>query len=71
MAAGTKLKLVFETPAGQKTWSFNYVKPNSTAAHIKSVATAMITHGSIYKYPPLSTVSAALETTTVTEVDVS
>ena len=71
MAAGTHLKMVFETGFGQKTWTFKYAKPSATAANIKDLGNTMIANGSIYNFPPLQLVSAQLETTTITQVDVS
>jgi len=71
MAAGTQLKMIFETGYGEKTWTFKYAKPAATAANIKELGNTMIANGSIYHYPPLQLVKAQLETTTGTTVDVS
>ena len=71
MAVGTKLKLVFETPSGQKTWTFNRAKPGATTGNIKTLMNTMISNGDIYRYTPLAGVSASLETTTVTHIDIS
>lgn len=71
MAVGTKLKMVFETPSGQKTWTFNRAKPSATTAQIKNLANTMITNGDIYRYTPLQAVEASFETTTVTNIDLS
>lgn len=71
MAAGTKLKMVFETGFGQKTWTFNYAKPDVTAQNVRTLAQVMIDNGTVYEYPPLQAVSASLETTTVSQLDLS
>lgn len=63
MAAGTSLKLQFETMAGLKTWTFNYAKPSSGLVNVKALMQAMITNGSIFENPPIKA-AAAKEVTT-------
>ena len=67
----TTLKLKFGTMSGEKTWNFKYAKANTTTENVKNVVSKMIENGSIYKYPPLTAVSATLVTTSETEVDLS
>lgn len=71
MAVGTVLKMVFETTMGQKTITFKYADPSATTQSIKTLMDTIISNGSIYKYPPLSKVSAILETTSQATIDVS
>ena len=68
MAAGTVLKLKFGTANGEKTFSFKYAKTNASVESIQNLANVMIENGSIYQYPPLTKVSATLETTTVADI---
>ena len=70
MAAGTQLKLQFDTLSGTKTWTYNYAKANASAANVRALCSAMIANGSIYTNPPLVIKSAKLVTTTEQEIDV-
>lgn len=69
--ATAQLKLVFETMAGEKTWTFKNANPSATVSDVKNLMDTMITNGSIYKYPPLTKVSATAVVTTTTEYDLS
>lgn len=71
MAAGVRLKLKFGTAVGPKTWTFNYAKTNVSTGVIKDLADTMIANGSIFKTPPLSKVSAELEQTTSTVININ
>lgn len=71
MAAGTKLQLVFGTASGQKTFSYNYANASASTASVKLLMSTMIANGSVYKYPPLTAVSAKFQITTESEVDLS
>ena len=71
MASGNKLQLRMGTTAGIKTWSFNYAKSNASTANINALMDAMITNGSIYKYPPLTKESATIIQTSEINVPVS
>ena len=53
-----KLQLRFVTTNGEKNFTFSRVDPNVTTQQVKTLMNAMITNGSIYKYAPLSQVSA-------------
>ena len=70
MATTAQLKLVFDTMGGQKTWTFKQVK-DATLAEVKTLMDTMITNGSIYKYPPLSKVSAQRVITETQDYDLS
>lgn len=68
MASTTKLQLKFGTMSGVKTWTFGYMQSALSANDVNAAMDAMITNGSIYKYPPLTKDSATLvktETTTI------
>ena len=71
MAAGTKLVLRFGTASGEKNFIYNYGNAQATASSIKTLMNAMITNGSIFKYPPLTAVSAKAQITSETEWDIS
>lgn len=71
MASGTKLQLKFGTAYGEKTWTFNYAKSNASSQNVNTLMDTMITNGSIYRYPPLSKVSAKLVVTSETDISVS
>lgn len=71
MATTKKLQLKFGTTFGTKTWTFANVNGNADATTIKTLMQAMITNGSIYKYPPLTMDSANIIQTTTTEVDLT
>lgn len=63
MAAGTSLKLQFETMAGLKTWTFNYAKPSAGLTNVRALMQSMITNGSIFEHPPIKAASAKEVTT--------
>lgn len=71
MAAGTKLIFRFGTASGEKNFTFNYGDDSAATSDIKEAMQTMIANGSIYKYPPLTAVSAKAQITTETEWDLS
>lgn len=71
MAAGSKLILRFGTASGEKNFSYNYGNSSAPASDVKAAMNAMIANGSIFKYPPLTIISAKVEVTSVTEFDLS
>lgn len=71
MAAGTTLKLKFGTAYGEKTFSYKYGNTEATTASIKACMQSFITNGDIFRYPPLTAISAVAEVTTSTEWDLS
>lgn len=71
MASGIQLQLRFGTISGEKTWTIKNVKDTITTAQVKTAMDAMITNGSVYKYPPLSKVSAKRIVTTEETYDIS
>ena len=62
--ASVKLKLKMGTIDGEKTFSFPNAKMSPTKAQVKTLAQALITNGSIYKYVPLEARQAWIEVTT-------
>lgn len=63
MAVSCKMR--FGTMSGVKTWTFSDWNDGVvTTQMVKDLAQAMITNGSVYKYPPLSLESAKVVTTT-------
>ena len=71
MAAGTKVILRFGTTSGEKNFTFNYGDASTAISDVKALMTAMITNGSIFRYPPLTAISAKAQVTTETEFDIS
>lgn len=65
----TKLILRFGTTSGEKNFTYNYGNASALASDIKRAMQTMITNGSIFKYPPLTIISAKAQTTTETEFD--
>lgn len=71
MASTTNLKLKFGTMYGEKTWTIKYAAAVPSAQQVNTAMDTMITNGSIYKYPPLTKVSAQIVTTTTQDISVS
>lgn len=71
MAESMKLILRFGTTSGEKNFTYNYASSTATAAQVKTVMQTMITNGEIFKYPPLTIISAKRQVTTETEFDLS
>lgn len=71
MAAGSKLILRFGTMSGEKNFTFNYGDAETTASAVKALGTAMIANGSIFRFPPLTMISAKAQVTTETTFDIS
>lgn len=69
--ATSSLILKFGTLSGEKTWTFAQANPEVSTATVKNIMDTMITNGSIYKYPPLSKVSAKLRTVDEESFDLS
>lgn len=70
MAAGSKLILRFGTTSGEKNFTYNYGNSQAPAMDVKAAMQAMIANGSIFKYPPLTAISAKVEVTTSTEFNI-
>lgn len=71
MAAGTKLILRFGTASGEKNFTYNYGDSSALSSDVKTAMNTMITNGSVFKYPPLTAISAKVQVTTETEFDLS
>lgn len=71
MASGTKIVFRFGTTSGEKNFSYNYADDDATSANVKAAMQAMITNGSIFRYPPLTAISAKYVITTEGEYDIS
>lgn len=71
MAVISTLKIKMGTLSGTKTFSFKYAKNGVTSAQVKALAQALITNGSVYKYPPQVLDSATLEKVETDTIDVS
>lgn len=71
MAVVNTLKIRMGTLSGTKTFSFKYAKSGLTSTAVKALAQALITNGSVYKYPPQVIDSATLEQVETTTFDLS
>lgn len=69
MAAGTKLILRFGTMSGEKNFTYNNINTSSSAAAIKAAMNTMIANGSIFRYPPMTIISAVAQVVTETVYD--
>ena len=67
----SSLILRFGTMSGEKNWTFSEVDSDTPPATVKTLMDTMITNGSIYKYPPMTKISAKLRTVTEDEYDIS
>lgn len=64
MPGVSTLYLKFGTTSGEKTWKLSNFDTTTTTQQVKTLMDTMITNGSIYKYPPLTKVSAKVQTVT-------
>lgn len=71
MAAGTKFVLRFGTASGEKNFIYNHGNSEVNPASVKAAMQAIITNGSIFRYVPLTMISAKAQVTTETEYDLS
>lgn len=71
MASGTKIVFRFGTPSGEKNFSYNYGNDDASAATVKATMNTMIQNGSIFRYPPMTIISAKSVITTESEFDLS
>lgn len=71
MASGTQLILRFGTTSGEKNFTYNYGDDDASPADVKNAMNTMIANGSIYKYPPLTIISAKSRITTEVDFDLS
>lgn len=71
MAAGTKLILRFGTSSGEKNFTYNYANSSALASDVKAAMNAMIANGDIFRYKPLTIISAKAQVTSETEFDLS
>lgn len=70
MASSRKLILRFGTTSGEKNFTYNYAGDNLSSAGVKSAMNAMIENGSVFKYPPLTRISAKVQVTEEETIDV-
>lgn len=66
MAAGVKLILRFGTTSGEKNFTYNYGNEEADASDVNALMDAMIANGAIFRYPPLTKISAKAQITTET-----
>lgn len=72
MADGTKLQLTFrDATAATRKWNFSNADNSVTRQEVKALMQGMITNGSIYKYPPVTAVSAHLVTTSTEPINIT
>ena len=71
MAAGSKVILRFGTSSGEKNFTYNYGDASTSGSDVKAAMNTMIANGSIFKYVPLTIISAKVQVTSETEFDLS
>lgn len=71
MAAGTKLIMRFGTTSGEKNFTYNYGNSSVSSSTVVSAMDAFISNNSIFKYPPLTKISAKFQVTTETTIPLS
>lgn len=70
--AGSQLVLQFrDANSGNIRFTYKYANPEVTSSEVKSLVAAMITNGSIFEKVPVIAVSATLQTTTETAIDIA
>lgn len=71
MAAGVKMVLRFGTASGEKNFTYNYGNSEASVSDVKTAMNTMIANGDIFKYPPLTIISAKSVITSEVEYDLS
>lgn len=71
MASYQKLVLRFGTTSGEKSFSYNYANDDVDPADVKTAMNTMITNGSIFKYPPMTIISAKVQIQSEYDIDVN
>lgn len=71
MASSTKIVFRFGTTSGEKNFTYNYGNDEVSGATVKATMNTMIANGSIFRYPPLTIISAKTVITTESDIDVS
>lgn len=71
LATKNKLKLVFATATGNHTWNFSNIDGSINSTRVNALMDTMIANGSVYKYIPLTKVSATFERVTETEIEIT
>lgn len=64
MASGTKLVFTFNVDGGTSTQSFSHADSEATSSNVQTLATALITNGSVFAKKPLTLKEAKLVVTT-------
>lgn len=71
MAAGSKLVLRFGTTSGEKNFIYNYGNSEASTSSVKAAMNSMIENGSLFRYPPLTKISAKVQIITESEFNIS
>jgi len=69
---GSQLVLQFKSANNEDIkFTYRYANPDVTSSEVKALVAALITNGEIFAKVPSVAVSAALQTTTSTEIDIA
>lgn len=71
MPSNIKLILRFGTTSGEKNFTYSYADDDVAANNVKTAMQTMITNGDIFKYPPLTAISAKVQVTSTTDIDIT
>lgn len=71
MAAGTKIILRFGTSSGEKNFTYNYGNSEALASDVKTAMQTMIANKEIFRYQPMTIISAKVQVTSESEYDLS
>jgi len=70
--AGSQLVLQFrDANSSNIKFTYRYANPDVSSSEVKSLVAAIIANGSIFEKVPTVAVSATLQTTTETEIDIA
>lgn len=70
--AGSQLILQFrDANSSNIKFTYKYANPDVTSSEVKALVTAMIANGSVFEKVPAVAVSATLQTTTETAIDIA
>lgn len=71
MAAGSSLKITYNTADGTTIHTWKYANAEATQTNVQSLVTTTIANGSLFQRVPLSVKEAKMVVTTETSIAVS
>lgn len=67
MASTSRIVFTAVTTDGDKSFSYNYADEDATQADVRSLASALVTNGSLFENVPTEIKAAKIITTTTSE----